>query len=112
MSAFAPAARIRERGNAEPRLYWLTRAALVAQSEQAQGGPAVSEQAVYLTFDDGPDPRWTPQILELLAQAQMHATFFAIGDMRATRTGAHAAHRMPPGMRSAITRSAIDIPGS
>jgi hypothetical protein len=28
MSAFAPAARIRER-NAEPRLYWLTRAALV-----------------------------------------------------------------------------------
>ena len=29
MSVFAPAARIRERGNAEPRLYWLTRAALV-----------------------------------------------------------------------------------
>jgi hypothetical protein len=29
MSAFAPAARIRERGDAEPRLYWLTRAALV-----------------------------------------------------------------------------------
>ena len=29
MSAFAPAAGIRERGNAEPRLYWLTRAALV-----------------------------------------------------------------------------------
>jgi hypothetical protein len=29
MSVFAPAARIRERGNAEPRLYWLSRAALV-----------------------------------------------------------------------------------
>jgi hypothetical protein len=29
MSAFAPAARIRERGSAEPRLYWLTRTALV-----------------------------------------------------------------------------------
>jgi hypothetical protein len=29
MSVFAPAARIRERGDAEPRLYWLTRAALV-----------------------------------------------------------------------------------
>ena len=29
MSVFAPSARIRERGNAEPRLYWLTRAALV-----------------------------------------------------------------------------------
>jgi hypothetical protein len=29
MSVFAPAARIRTRANAEPRLYWLTRAALV-----------------------------------------------------------------------------------
>jgi hypothetical protein len=29
MSVFAPATRIRERGDAEPRLYWLTRAALV-----------------------------------------------------------------------------------
>ena len=29
MSVFAPAARIRERGDAEPRLYWLTRTALV-----------------------------------------------------------------------------------
>jgi peptidoglycan-N-acetylglucosamine deacetylase len=34
---------------------------------------------IYLTFDDGPDPDWTPQILDLLAQAQMQATFFAIG---------------------------------
>jgi peptidoglycan/xylan/chitin deacetylase (PgdA/CDA1 family) len=34
---------------------------------------------VYLTFDDGPDPRWTPQILSVLAAAQVRATFFAIG---------------------------------
>lgn len=40
----------------------------------------MSAQPVYLTFDDGPDPRWTPQILDLLAQARMHATFFAIGE--------------------------------
>jgi peptidoglycan-N-acetylglucosamine deacetylase len=40
----------------------------------------MSEQLVYLTFDDGPDPRWTPQILDLLARAQMRATFFAIGE--------------------------------
>ena len=37
-------------------------------------------QRVYLTFDDGPDRNWTPQILDLLAQADMHATFFAIGE--------------------------------
>ena len=29
MSVFAPAARIRARDTAEPRLYWLTRTALV-----------------------------------------------------------------------------------
>lgn len=37
------------------------------------------EDPIYLTFDDGPDPRWTPQILDALAGANMHATFFAIG---------------------------------
>lgn len=32
--------------------------------------------AVALTFDDGPDPRWTPRILEALARADARATFF------------------------------------
>ncbi len=35
---------------------------------------------VALTFDDGPDPRWTPQILDLLRAARVHATFFVIGE--------------------------------
>lgn len=45
--------------------------------------PATADRAaadvVYLTFDDGPDPQWTPQVLEVLAGAQARATFFAIG---------------------------------
>ncbi len=32
-----------------------------------------------LTFDDGPNPRITPQLLELLARHQAAATFFVIG---------------------------------
>ncbi|MGH3491018.1 MAG: bifunctional polysaccharide deacetylase/glycosyltransferase family 2 protein [Actinopolymorphaceae bacterium] len=32
-----------------------------------------------LTFDDGPDPRWTPQILEVLRRHHAHATFFVLG---------------------------------
>jgi cellulose synthase/poly-beta-1,6-N-acetylglucosamine synthase-like glycosyltransferase/peptidoglycan/xylan/chitin deacetylase (PgdA/CDA1 family)/spore germination protein YaaH len=32
-----------------------------------------------LTFDDGPDPRWTPRILDILKQEQVPATFFVIG---------------------------------
>jgi peptidoglycan-N-acetylglucosamine deacetylase len=34
---------------------------------------------VALTFDDGPDPKWTPQILDILRQNHVHATFFVIG---------------------------------
>lgn len=34
---------------------------------------------VYLTFDDGPDPEWTPQVLDTLAATEMRATFFVIG---------------------------------
>ncbi len=35
---------------------------------------------VALTFDDGPDPVWTPRILDLLKQRGLHATFFLIGE--------------------------------
>lgn len=34
---------------------------------------------VFLTFDDGPDPQWTPRILDTLAAAGVRATFFIIG---------------------------------
>ena len=34
---------------------------------------------VYLTFDDGGNPKWTPQILDVLAKYNAHATFFVIG---------------------------------
>jgi peptidoglycan/xylan/chitin deacetylase (PgdA/CDA1 family) len=33
-----------------------------------------------LTFDDGPGPRWTPQILDILADHQYRATFFMLVD--------------------------------
>lgn len=35
---------------------------------------------VYLTFDDGPDPKYTNQLLDLLAQFNAKATFFVIGN--------------------------------
>lgn len=38
-----------------------------------------------LTFDDGPDPVWTPRLLDLLAAAGARATFFPI----APRAAAH-----------------------
>jgi peptidoglycan/xylan/chitin deacetylase (PgdA/CDA1 family) len=41
-------------------------------------GPA-SEHEVALTFDDGPSPRYTREILALLKQYQAKATFFVLG---------------------------------
>ena len=41
------------------------------------GGSA--KHAVALTFDDGPSPRYTPQILALLKQYQARGTFFVLG---------------------------------
>ena len=35
--------------------------------------------AVALTFDDGPHPKYTPQILEILDRYNIKATFFVIG---------------------------------
>ncbi len=41
-------------------------------------GPPEQPRAC-ITFDDGPDPRWTPMVLEILAQAGVKATFFVLG---------------------------------
>jgi peptidoglycan/xylan/chitin deacetylase (PgdA/CDA1 family) len=35
---------------------------------------------VALTFDDGPDPVWTPAVLEALARARARATFFVVAE--------------------------------
>ncbi|SRR6266568_46567 len=40
---------------------------------------AIPARTIALTFDDGPDPEWTPQILDVLGRYGAHATFFEIG---------------------------------
>lgn len=41
-------------------------------------GPRDSRR-VALSFDDGPDPQTTPEVLDVLAEYHAHATFFVIG---------------------------------
>src|SRR5271166_2198320 len=38
-----------------------------------------SKNHLALTFDDGPDPQWTPKILDVLKRERVPATFFLIG---------------------------------
>lgn len=39
----------------------------------------IRDKLVALTFDDGPDPKYTPEVLATLAEHGDHATFFLIG---------------------------------
>jgi peptidoglycan/xylan/chitin deacetylase (PgdA/CDA1 family) len=67
-----------------PRIVWRvsTRAPLVA-----------------LTFDDGPDPIHTSQVLDILARHRAHATFFLIGERAAKQ----------PDLVSQIRRAGHDV---
>ncbi len=38
------------------------------------------DKKVAITFDDGPDPRYTPQILDILRRYRAPATFFVVGE--------------------------------
>lgn len=63
----------------------------VVPSEILNGGPIVNatgdeprsyrlpDKTIALTFDDGPDPQWTPQILDVLRKHGAKATFFVLG---------------------------------
>src|ERR687888_851139 len=44
--------------------------------ESREGSPG---RRIALTFDDGPDPRWTPRIAATLQRLHVPATFFVIG---------------------------------
>ncbi|TDD93415.1 glycosyltransferase [Actinomadura rubrisoli] len=56
-------------------------------------------KTIALTFDDGPDPEWTPRLLDLLRRRGARATFFTIG--------AHIAEN--PGLTRRILREGNEI---
>jgi cellulose synthase/poly-beta-1,6-N-acetylglucosamine synthase-like glycosyltransferase/spore germination protein YaaH/peptidoglycan/xylan/chitin deacetylase (PgdA/CDA1 family) len=39
-----------------------------------------ARRKIALTFDDGPDPKWSPKIVDILQQKQVPAAFFVIGE--------------------------------
>jgi cellulose synthase/poly-beta-1,6-N-acetylglucosamine synthase-like glycosyltransferase/peptidoglycan/xylan/chitin deacetylase (PgdA/CDA1 family)/spore germination protein YaaH len=61
-----------------PSQYVIQRTGLVDQTTGKNTGPLYKKIA--LTFDDGPDPRWTPQILAILHRYHVPATFFVVGE--------------------------------
>ena len=52
----------------------------VGAMDQAAALP-LSDKEVVLTFDDGPVPRYSNQILDILAAQCIRASFFLVGEM-------------------------------
>ncbi|MDZ4826088.1 MAG: PQQ-binding-like beta-propeller repeat protein [Actinomycetota bacterium] len=62
-------------------------------------GAVVDAPIVAIGVDDGPDPEWTPRILDVLARHGAHATFFVVG----------SAARDHPELLDEITRGGHEI---
>ncbi len=80
--------------------------ALAAISPQLRAALQIRDQVpdaagVALTFDDGPHPRGTPAVLELLRAADAPATFFLVGE-QVRRTGSLAAEIVAAGHTVAL----------
>ncbi len=58
---------------------WMVRA-LEWASPEIVWRVETSEPVAALTFDDGPDPVNTPQVLDILARHNVRATFFLVGE--------------------------------
>ncbi|MCT6775809.1 MULTISPECIES: glycosyltransferase [Streptomyces] len=43
----------------------------------------IPDRRIVLTFDDGPDPVWTPKVLDKLKEYDAHGVFFVTGNMAA-----------------------------
>ncbi len=54
---------------------------LAAQHLGAVTRVRTEQRVAALTFDDGPHPEWTPQLLALLERHRAKATFFVVGEM-------------------------------
>ena len=46
-----------------------------------------NKKVLFFSFDDGPDPAWTPKVLQVLAKYGAHATFFELGAMQTAHPG-------------------------
>lgn len=57
----------------------ITRSARTAVQPDGLFRVRTTESVVALTLDDGPDPKYTPHVLDLLAEHKAKATFFLVG---------------------------------
>jgi cellulose synthase/poly-beta-1,6-N-acetylglucosamine synthase-like glycosyltransferase/peptidoglycan/xylan/chitin deacetylase (PgdA/CDA1 family) len=60
-----------------------SRSLLVARRGRLRSPQPPAGRRIALTFDDGPDPTWTPRVAAVLRAARVPATFFMVGSQAA-----------------------------
>ncbi|WP_245856113.1 polysaccharide deacetylase family protein [Paenibacillus rigui] len=75
MSAEPPSLEVNHSGSAS-----VAQTELGPKLEPLRSTPPMASKQVALTFDDGPDNKYTPQILDILKQNDVKATFFVVGN--------------------------------
>jgi cellulose synthase/poly-beta-1,6-N-acetylglucosamine synthase-like glycosyltransferase/peptidoglycan/xylan/chitin deacetylase (PgdA/CDA1 family) len=65
----------------------LTRPILTARGDALVSNQPPPGRRIALTFDDGPDPKWTPRIADLLRREGVPGTFFVVGSQAARHPG-------------------------
>jgi peptidoglycan/xylan/chitin deacetylase (PgdA/CDA1 family) len=60
----------------------------------AAGPTASGDPELIFTFDDGPNPKTTPAVLDTLAKHHIHAVFFMVGEMAANKQSAELIARI------------------
>ncbi|NKQ58888.1 glycosyltransferase [Amycolatopsis sp. K13G38] len=58
---------------------------VVDATRQPVTARSIPDKTIALTFDDGPDPTWTPQVLSILRKYHVPATFFVVGSRASSR---------------------------
>ncbi|SDE08264.1 Peptidoglycan/xylan/chitin deacetylase, PgdA/CDA1 family [Paenibacillus sp. UNCCL117] len=56
------------------------RTEIKTQPAASEAAPPLAGKRVALTFDDGPDAKYTPAVLDILKEHGVKATFFVVGD--------------------------------
>jgi cellulose synthase/poly-beta-1,6-N-acetylglucosamine synthase-like glycosyltransferase/peptidoglycan/xylan/chitin deacetylase (PgdA/CDA1 family) len=60
-----------------------SRPLLAAHGDHLRSPQPDPGKRIALTFDDGPDPRWTPKVLDVLRREHVAGTFFMVGSQAA-----------------------------
>ncbi|MEP7311033.1 MAG: polysaccharide deacetylase family protein [Pseudomonadota bacterium] len=60
-------------------MHWIWGLVSIATAGSVYARARTAANEIFLTFDDGPDPKHTPRLLELLSRHKVPATFFLVG---------------------------------